>query len=65
MYNLLDSTEAVIETNLSEEAAAVLLEHTNGDGYCYFYYPLETEQVETLKQEKGESIRFIKREVVE
>ena len=65
MYNLLDATEAVIESNVSEEAAAVLMEHTNGDGYFYFYYPLETEQVETLKQEKGEFIRFLKREVVE
>jgi hypothetical protein len=61
MYNLLDANETVIESNLSEEAAAILMEHTNGDGFTYFYYPIEAEQLSALKEEKGESIRFIKR----
>jgi hypothetical protein len=61
MYNLLDANEAVIETNLSEEAIIVLLQHTNADGFAYFHYPAEAEQLNALKEEKGESIRFIKR----
>lgn len=61
MYNLLDSTESIIESNVSEEAAAILLEHTNADGFTYFYYPTEAEQLSALKEEKGESIRFLKR----
>lgn len=61
MYNLLDANEAVIESNLSEEAITLLLEHTNGDGFAYFHYPTEAEQLSALKEQKGESIRFIKR----
>ena len=61
MYNLLDITEAVIETNITVEAAALLLEHTNGDGFSYFYYPLEPETLEQLKQEdRPNPIRFLK-----
>ena len=60
MYNLLDANEAVIETNISEEAAAVLMEHTNGDGFSYFYYPIDEVQREELKQDRGDTLRFVK-----
>ena len=62
MYNLLDANELVIESNLSEEAVRLLIEDTTTiGGLSYFYYPTETEQLSALKEEKGESIRFIKR----
>ena len=62
MYNLLDSAEAVIETNLSEEAAIALLEknHTDKDGFSYFYYPIDEVQREELKQDRGDTLRFLK-----
>lgn len=60
MYNLLDANEAVIETNISEEAAAVLMEHTNGDGFSYFYYPIDEVLREELKQDRGDTLRFVK-----
>lgn len=60
MYNLLDANEAVIETNISEEAAAVLMEHTNGDGFSYFYYPIDEVKREELKQDRGDTLRFVK-----
>jgi hypothetical protein len=60
MYNLLDANETVIESNLSVEAAATLLEHTNGDGFSYFYYPIDPAQIQELKNDRGESVRFLK-----
>jgi hypothetical protein len=60
MYNLLDSNESIIESNLSVEAAAVLMEHTNGDGFSYFYYPIDEVQREELKQDRGDTLRFLK-----
>jgi hypothetical protein len=60
MYNILDVNETVIESNLSEEAVALLLEDTTTGGFSYFYYPIESVIMEKLKEEKGESIRFIK-----
>lgn len=64
MYNLLDVNQIVVESNLSEEAVIALLEHTNGDGFTYFHLPVELDIIEKLKLEKGETLRFIKREVV-
>lgn len=60
MYNLLDSNETIIESNLSVEAAAVLLEHTNNDGFSYFYYPDIDEQLVALKEDRGDTLRFLK-----
>jgi hypothetical protein len=61
MYNILDVNETVIESNLSEEAVTLLLEDTTTTGgFSYFYYPIESVIMEKLKEEKGESIRFIK-----
>ena len=62
MYNLIDSNEAVIESNVSEEAAIALLEknHTDKDGFSYFYYPIDEVKREELKQDRGDTLRFVK-----
>ena len=66
MYNLLDANEAVIKTNISEEAAILLLEDTTTiDGFSYFYYPNDSIIIEKLKGEKGESIRFLKSAIID
>ena len=60
MYNLLDVNEAIVESNLSVERASELTANSTGDGFEYFYYPLDETIKSTLKQEKGDIIRFIK-----
>jgi len=61
--NILDVNDNIIESNITEEKVAELINRElSPDGLAYYFYPGDETQLNEMKSsEHSESIRFIKR----
>jgi len=61
--NILDVNDNIIESNITEEKVAELINRDlSPDGLAYYFYPGDEAQLNEFKSvEHSESIRFIKR----
>lgn len=61
--NILDVNDNIIESNITEEKVAELINRElSPDGLAYYFYPGDEAQLNEFKSaEYSESIRFIKR----
>jgi hypothetical protein len=61
--NILDVNDNIIESNITEEKVAELINRDlSPDGLAYYFYPGDEAQLNEFKSaEYSESIRFIKR----
>jgi hypothetical protein len=60
--NIIDVNDNIIESNITEEQVAELINRDlSPDGLAYYYYPGDETQLNEIKSsEYSESIRFIK-----
>jgi len=61
--NILDVNDNIIESNITEEQVAELINRElSPDGLAYYFYPGDEVQLNEMKSsEHSQSIRFIKR----
>jgi hypothetical protein len=60
-FNVIKADNSIIEENISQEAANLLLEsEVEGQEFSYFWFPIEEEIRTKLTDQHGEKVRFVK-----
>jgi hypothetical protein len=60
-FNVIKADNSIIEENISQEAANLLLEsEVEGQEFSYFWFPVEEEIRTKLTDQHGEKVRFVK-----
>ena len=60
-FNVIKADNSIIEENISQEAANLLLEsEVEGQEFSYFWFPIQEEIRTKLTDQHGEKVRFVK-----